>query len=165
MADTLKETFQVSGDAPDPAGTGMRGVSPGYDFTKSAIGHPMLHYALPNGKELIVEADVYHIPGEAPYVLLECPICMMAKGGKTGTSLKISADNKKLSYEKDGRVPPFPGWSEKQMKHCFPSGAGGLLSVEEFACSWEVEPELRRHFGFAVCPWRVVIENNVIKDV
>jgi hypothetical protein len=137
-------------------------VAAGYDLTKTAIGHPMLHYALPDGKELILEADVYKIGDEPMYIYLNCPLCLMA--GKT-VQLCIRADHKQLSYEPTARVPAFPGWSEEQMRHAYPKGAGGLLSVEEFACTFEVEPELRRQFGFAVCPWRVVIDKNVVINV
>ncbi|MBT8452973.1 MAG: hypothetical protein KJO40_13475 [Deltaproteobacteria bacterium] len=160
--DALKETFHVAGDQPDPAGTDLRGVAAGYDLTRTAIGHPMLHYALPNGKELILEADVYKLPGQPLYIYIICPLCMMA-GHKQ--MLKIDSANKAVSYDPQARVPTFPDWNEKQMRSALPSGGGGLLSVDEFACTWEVEPELRRQFGFAVCPWRVVIEKNVVRNV
>ena len=50
--------------------------------------------------------------------------------------------------------------SQKQMEF-----RDGRLSVEPFGCTWETEPELRRAFGLATCPWRVAIQNNIAKDV
>ena len=158
-----EELFHVAGDMPDPSGTGMRGTAPGYNLTKSAIGHPMLFYKLPNGKELVLEADVYALPGEPVKVHIICPICALS--GHKGNSLQISQEQKQLSYEPNERVPPPPGWSARRMREVLPDGAGGLLSIEEFGCSWEVQPELQRQFGFAVCPWRVVIDKNVVRDV
>jgi hypothetical protein len=161
--DAYKECFQIAGDQPDPdPHTDLRGVSTGFDLTRSAIGHPMLLYRVA-GRELILEADVYQLPGQPLYLILICPLCLMA--GHSGEGLKIEAGNKAISYDPRAVVPPFPGWTKAQMQQAFPRGAGGLLSVEEFACTWEVQPELQRAFGFAVCPWRAVIENNVIREV
>ena len=163
MSNSTKEPFFIAGDQPDPAGTDLRGVASGFDFTKAAAGHPMLLYRV-GGQELILEADVYRLPGQPPYIILLCPACMMAHNGKKN-ALKIDGQNKHISYDAAAEVPPFKGWTAEQMRASFPNGAGGLLSVEEFACAWELEPELRRHFGFAICPWRVVIENNLVIDV
>jgi hypothetical protein len=160
--DALKETFYVAGDQPDPAGTDLRGVAAGYDLTRTAIGHPMLYYALPNGREIILEADVYQLPGQPMYIYVICPLCMMT--GNT-RMLRIGAENKDVSYDAKARVPVFPGWKPAQMRSALPQGAGGLLSVAEFACTFEVEPDLRRQFGFAVCPWKVVVDKNVVIDV
>jgi hypothetical protein len=165
---SLKETFHVAGDAPDPAGTDLRGVSPGYDFTRAAAGHPFLHYTM--GREIFIEADVYAIGDEPPHIILHCPWCI-ARGRPTNqTGLRIRADAKPFSYEPEGVVPPFPGWTVEQMRHAFPRGAGGLLSIAEpIACTWEEDPALERGgdgiSGLSRCGWKVVIENNVIRDV
>lgn len=160
--DELKETFFIAGDQPDPAGTDLRGVAAGFDLTKTAIGHPMLLYRAA-GRELILEADVYQTaPGQPPYVLLICPLCLMA-GQKVG--LQIRAGNKPFTYDPKAIVPTFPGWTPAQMRAAFPQGAGGLLNVDPFQCAHEVQPELQRAFGFAICPWKVRVDNNVVMDV
>ncbi len=156
-----KELFHVAGDMPDPSGRRMRGTAPGYDMTQTAIGHPMLFYRLPNGHELVLEADVYRLEGQPLYIHLLCPVCMMA--GHTN-ALTIRENEKSLYYEPEARVPIPPGWDEIQLRKSFPQGLGGKLSVEQIACTWEVTPELQRQFGLGICPWRVVIENNVIRD-
>lgn len=160
--DSYKECFQIAGDQPDPdPHTDLRGVASGFDFTRTAIGHPMLLYRV-GGRELVLEADVYRLPDQPLHLILLCPLCLMA-GHQN--ALKIEQGHKQIHYDPRAVVPPFKGWSPRQMAQAFPRGAGGLLSVEEFACTWEVQPELQRAFGFAVCPWRVVIENNVVRDV
>lgn len=161
-AATLKECFHVAGDAPDPTGGELRGASAGYDLTKSALGRPMLYYALPDGTELVLEADVYALPNEPTYIHLLCPRCL-ASGRQN--ALRIVEGHKALSYDPKAIVPPFPGWTQEQMVHAFPRGAGGLLSVEAFSCTWEETPELHRDFGLAVCGWRVAIDKNVVRDV
>lgn len=156
-----REIFHVAGDAPDPSGTGMRGMAPGYDLTATAVGHPLLFYRLPNGHELILEADVYALPGQPMYAYVICPICMMA--GRT-IQLAIRQEVKDMHYDPKGRVKPPPGWDANQLRETFPNGVGGQFSVDHIECTFEVTPEMRRDFGLAVCPWQVVIDNNVVID-
>lgn len=118
----------------------------------------ILHY--PGGRlgyEHFHTADLYQLDGAKPYLLIFCPLCQ--------NNLRISADNKKFDYDPE-RKPRFKGWSEYEV--CKALGIvdiGGSFSTEEIACSWELEPDLRRSFGLAVCPWRAVIENNIIREV
>lgn len=156
----IKDVFHVAGDAPDPEGGALRGVAPGYNLTRSAIGHPLMLYRVA-GQELILEADVYALPNEPMYIHLICPLCLM--NGRT-VALRIIEGRKQLSYDPRADVPTFPGWSRDQMLHAFPHGLGGLLSVEPFGCTWEEEPNLERGgMGFSCCPWKVAIENNVVR--
>lgn len=157
---TVKDVFHVAGDMPDPEGTGLRGVAPGYDLRRGAMGHPKLLYRLPTGQELILEADVFDGP-DGRYIYLICPRCLAS--GRTN-QLRIRAGVKAFTYEASEPVPVFPGWSREQMKHSFPNGAGGLLSVEPFGCTWEEQPDLERGFGLGLCKWRVSIEKNVVRD-
>lgn len=159
---TIKDVFHVAGDAPDPAGElrSARGFMPGYDLAKGALGHPMLLYRPKNGPELILEADVFNGP-DGQYIYLICPRCLAT--GHTN-QLRIRQGIKAFSYDPAAVVPTFPGWTAEQMRHAFPKGAGGLLSVEPFSCTWEEHPDLQRGFGFEQCGWRVVIERNVVRD-
>lgn len=162
----LKDVFHVAGDAPDPTGTGLRGVAPGYRLTQSAIGHPMLHWAMPGGKELILEADVYALPDQPPHIYMLCPVCLL-HGHQN--QLSIRGDQKKFDYtppdEAGDRMPTFPGWTREQMRHAFPNGLGGILSCDPFRCTFESVPELRRGFGLGQCTFSVVIDNNVVRNV
>lgn len=149
----------MAGDAPDPEGGSARGVAPGYQLTKAAQGHPLLHYRLSTGQEIILEADVYDVPDR--YIYLLCPACL-ARGRQN--MLRIREGNKAFSYDPTAPVPVFPGWTMEQMKHAFKDGAGGVLSVEPFECTWEEEPDLSRGMGLEKCGWRVSIEKNVVRD-
>lgn len=160
----LKDIFHVAGDAPDPDGTGLRGVSPGYNMTNAALGHPMILYRA-GGQELLLEADVYALPGEPMRVHLLCPRCL-ARGHTQG--LNIRADHKAVAYDVNDAVPVFPGWTRDQMTRAMPRGAGGRLSVEAFACTWEEDPTAQRASGvngLSICGWRVKIDDNVARDV
>jgi hypothetical protein len=158
-----KELFHVAGDAPDPSGrSARRGVAPTYDLTQTAAGHPMLFYRLPNGRELVLEADVYQLEDQPIYVHIVCPLCAMC-GRSNG--LTIRQGLKQVSYEPGEPVPLPPGWSAEQLRQAFPLGLGGRLNTETVECAWEADPELRKDAGFVTCPWRVVIENNVVREV
>lgn len=161
MTATIKEVFQVAGDRPDPAGTGLRGVMPGYDLRQSAAGHPLLLWRHPAG-ELVLEADVYQLPGQPTYIHLLCPQCLQA--GRQN-ALRITQERKAISYDPAREPPTFPGWTDRQMRDAFPNGVGGILSVEAFECTWEEDPTRQRGFGLAKCNWRVVIEHNVVRSV
>lgn len=158
---TIKDVFHVAGDAPDPEGLGRRGLHGGQDFTKSAMGHPKLLYRVPGGsQEIILEADVFDGP-DGRYIYLLCPRCLA--GGREN-QLRIRAGMKQFSYERGDAVPVFPGWTREQMAQAFPHGAGGLLSVEPFSCTFEEVPDLERGHDLGRCQWRVSIDKNVVRD-
>lgn len=138
----------------DPTGSGLIGHSAGYNFERAAK-KIALHYRSKAGREFFLTADFYDL--ERPhYFLIYCPICQNA--------LRVSEDNKQLDFDPEGS-PKFAGYrNEDILANLELASMGGLLSVESFGCSWELEPGLRRSFGFAVCPWRVVIDKNVIRD-
>lgn len=156
-----RDVFEIKASK-DPIGNHplakqQKGVAAGYNLDTQ--GTPViLHYPKGRlGQELFLTADLYQLPPAKPYLLIFCPICQ--------NNLRISADNKQFHYDPD-RQPRFKGWAPVEV--CQQLGImslGGTFSTEEIACSWELEPDLRRSFGFAVCPWRAVIENNVIREV
>ena len=138
----------------DPSGTGLIGVSAGYNFERAAK-KIALHYKSKRLGERFLTADLYDL--ESPrYLLIYCPSCL--------NTLRISEANKKFEWEPEGK-PSFSGYREEDLLAGLElSSFGGLLSVESFGCSWEIEPGLRRSFGFAICPWRVAIDKNIIRD-
>lgn len=163
MNQTSKEIFHVAGDMPDPAGSGKRGVAPGYQLNKTAIGHPLLFYRLPTGVEIVLEADVYKLDNQPMYVHILCPLCAML-GRNNG--LRIEQGHKEMHYDPDATLRRMPeGWSRDNLRRAFPDGVGGVFSCSQVQCAWEVTPELRRQTGFAVCPWRVVIDENIVRNV
>ncbi len=140
----------------DPAGTGIVGDTSGVDFSKTAAAHPIIQYRTKSGRSRFIVADLFTPPGVSQYLMIRCPLCENV--------LRISEDNKEFRYE-PLRVPSFPDMRlEEVLIECSARQIGGTLSVERFSCTWEVEPSLRRKFGFAVCPWRVAIDNNIAKD-
>jgi hypothetical protein len=140
----------------DPAGrSGLVGVSAGYNF-ENAARKIALHYPGKSGREYFLTADYFDL--ETPkYLLIYCPQCQ--------NTLRIAEDNKRIEFEPEGR-PKFGSYREEAVLAGLElSSYGGLLSVESFGCTWELEPTLRRNFGLATCNWRVVIEKNVIRDI
>jgi hypothetical protein len=153
----LNEFYTVKKDAADPSGTGQRGLAPGVDLSKSAVGHPVILYRTKEGKEFFLTADVYAIPGEPMAVHVYCPLC--------SNHLTIRQDNKAIDYDRHATVK-IPGYrTEEILAGLGLPDLGGRLSVEPFRCSWETVPDLRREFGFGVCTWSVVIDNNLARNV
>lgn len=152
-----KSIFQVKGDVADPSGTRLRGTAMGVDFSKTALGHPVIFYRAKDGTEFFLTADVYAIPGEPLSVHIYCPLC--------ANHLTIRQDNKVIDYDRDSRVS-FSGYrTEDVIVGLGVSDLGGRLSVEPFRCTWEEKSDLRRSYGFGVCGWSVAIDNNVAKNV
>lgn len=157
-----KELFQVLGDAPEPGGKTC-GVAGTYDLTVGCIARTPVYYAGRFG-EFVLTIDVYSAPDSPMYLLLICPACSNADRSH---GLKISADNKHIDFEPQ-RIPKLPGMTTEQI--IADLGVEGVdeirggLSVEKFSCTFEAEPDLRRHFGLAKCGFRVAIDNNIARD-
>ncbi len=152
----LKEVFHVAGNAPDPEGGDLRGLSVGHNFSNAALGHPQLHYRLGDGREIILEADVYH-----DHVHIICPICHEA--GRT-VGLRIRVDQKDYEYNPLVEPPMWPGWVADQRRIAFPRGVGGTFSCAPFRCTWEAAPDLTRGFGLQRCPWSVSVTKNLVRN-
>lgn len=161
----LKETFHVAGDAPDPAGTGLRGQAPGYRFTQAALGHPLCFYSFgAPGGDTIVEMDVYAPPDQPMYVHLLCPHCLVRSKATHG--ITVRADQKGMSYDPHGIARTFPGWTDAQMARAYPRGTGGLISIDRFRCTWELDPALavaQGHTRNPICDFDVIVADNVIR--
>lgn len=165
--DTVLETFHVAGDKLDPSGTGMRGVAPGYRFTQSAVGHPVCHYSFGPGNMMLVTLDVYALPEQPMYLHLICPHCYLR--GMTN-AIRITADQKGMSYDPKAFAPNFPGLSDAKMAQLCPQGTGGLLSVEPFQCTWEWDGQQRVDKNSVLaqttlCDFHVAIDKNVLRRI
>lgn len=150
----MKDIIEIKSSR-DPSGSPLVGHSAGINFEKTAK-KIVLHYApRRSAHEFLLTADLYDL--ETPrYLLVYCPICR--------NTLRISEDNKRFEWIPDGR-PVFRGYREEEVLATLGIvSLGGLLSVEEFGCTWELEPDLRRSFGLATCPWRVAIDKNIVRD-
>jgi hypothetical protein len=157
----------------DPGGTGLSSAAPGYDLTRGALGHPQLIMPLPGGGDLFFEADVYAPAAEPMYIYINCPLCMTHD---RTIQLRIRGDAKSFSYEVDQVPRPFPGWNAQRMREeiskvfaeqgrPLPPGLGGTLTIADpIRCTFEADPSLRRSVD-PLCPWRVRIENNVVRLV
>lgn len=163
-----KELFQVAGDAPDPTGTGARGVIASYDLSRTAIGHPIVLWKANDGNELLLTFDVFAPPNAPKYILIGCPMCAMR--GKPNTLRIMEGGAKAFQYELGITPPLFPGWRDADVAGALAGDpsidirGGGRLSVEPFSCTWEEEPDLRRAFGMQRCTWRVRIDNNIARS-
>ena len=146
-----RELFHIAGDVPDITGSGLRGVAATHDFRQSAYGRPLIFY-----RDLVLEFDVYRFEGLPTEVHIICPRCH--------NHLRLSALNKRIEYDRDAPVPVPPGWTRSEFREVFTQGAGGLLSMEPFGCTWELGAA-RQMFGLSLCGWRVAIENNIARDV
>lgn len=130
-----EELVHLAGDAPDPSGSGLVGHQASLNLSRTALGHPKIRY-----RDLVIEADVYALPGVPMYVHILCPKCRHA--------LKIAEDRKHIEYD------PKAG----------PPQDGGRISIEAFQCTWEMDDQ-RQQFGLSLCGWKVVVDNNIARDV
>jgi len=158
QANSKKEFFHVSGDQ-------HRGVTSGVNLNQNALCHPVVYY--PRMGEFLT-LDAFMVPGAPMYLVVRCPFCQARDPKGERMDLTIKADQKDIDLNHK-EVPRFPGFTAQEVAHGLGlqnvSDLGGRLSVSEFGCTWEEEPDLKRDFGFSCCQWNVVIENNVARDV
>jgi hypothetical protein len=148
---------------PDP----MRGRASGTDMTNSAFRKPVILW-----RDRLLTMDVYAVPGEPMYINTFCPLCEMRYGENLNHSLTIKQERKPFHLEPDAMphaVAKKTGMSFEEMARYLKlptvQHLSGVLTFDEpFNCTWEEEPELRRAH-FAVCQWRVIVENNIARDV
>ena len=158
-------------DARDPSGISpaARGLAPGYDLTKSALGKPLIWYEM-SGTPMPMTWDVYLSPDGSMYIQALCPACIARGRQPDHCGLTIRSQAKPFSFDPRAEVPPFPGMSRDDMyrprKSGPPAAKTGLLTIEKpIACTWEEDGTARRSFGLARCNWKVQVVNNVAKDI
>ncbi|MDP2607309.1 MAG: hypothetical protein Q8S00_32630 [Deltaproteobacteria bacterium] len=154
-----KEIFQVAGDPPTPDYKPKNGVMPGYNLTNTATAKPVVLW-----QDRLLTLDLYTLPNAPAYLHLICPKCHNA--------LKVSQDRKTFSFsanELPKKIAKKTGLQYSEL-----AADLGLTSIDQLRgvisihdpiqCTWETEPELRRTHD-AICNWRVVIEDNIARDV
>lgn len=145
-----RELFHICGDVPDPSGrSGAEGYQSTLDLSKSKFGEPKIRYTDRSGHTFLLTADVYKYEGAPLEVHILCPRCST---DKTPHALRITSDQKHIEY--DPRVL---------------LEQGGQLSVEPaIECTWELDGTKgvgRVASSMNLCRWKVVIVNNVARDV
>ena len=144
-----------------------RGHASGTDMTNSAFRKPVILW-----RDRLLTMDLYAIPGSPMYINTFCPLCEMRYGKELNHSLTIKQEAKPFQLEADAMphaVSKKTGMSFEEMRRYLNLPTihhlQGVITFDDpIKCTWEEEPELRRAH-FAGCQWRVVIENNIARDV
>lgn len=148
-----REVYEVVGDT-------RRGIASTMNMANTAEAHPLVFY-----RDRVLEVDLFAMPGHPKHIHLLCP----HSTDEYKHSLRIPEERKAIDFEPDAIVRIPSGFTLEALVEAGLLAAGaqirGRLNVEAFGCTWEAEPELRRQFGLSACAWRVVIENNVARDV
>jgi hypothetical protein len=147
-ATTERDLVHIGGDVPDPSGmSSMRGHQTTYNLERTKYGEPKVKYRDRTGQEFLLTVDVYKYEGAPMEVLLFCPNCSQKGAMHT---LRITEERKHIEYDPERNVE-----------------LGGRLDVERFGCSHELDAQ--KGVGLVsssnLCRWRVVIENNIARDV
>jgi hypothetical protein len=165
-----RDIWEISGDT-------NRGTLSGVNMTNTAICKPVVLYrSAKHNMERFLTLDVYKV-GDAPmHAIVYCPLCQTRDpNNDRNMSLRICETNKKIDLDLKA-LPKFPGISNQELvKHL---GLGGLhdlrgrISIEPFGCTWEEEADVNKGGSMiggglisSCCNWRVVIENNIARDV
>lgn len=157
---------QLCGDPASPMPN--HGLMSGPSMTQSAWRKPVILW-----RDKLLTVDCYWQPNTPLWLHLFCPLCEMRQGPNLQDALKVAQDKKHFELEPDTMphaVAKKLGMSFEQMAQSLGLNhvnqlMGRLNVTEPIKCTWETEPELRRSHGLAVCNWRVVIENNIARDV
>lgn len=142
-----KELVQLAGDAPDPHGTGRRGIA-----STTRLDAGKVEVLVPYRGDLLMTVDVYVLPNEPIQVHYVCPRCH-----KLG---RITGDRKQIEFDpKAGRAIELDGAKIYN---------GGELNIEPFQCTNEL-PEHAHHVrgdrhGLTLCKLTLAIDRSVAKD-
>ncbi len=133
-----EELYQIAGDRPDnlppelAAGSGAIAARP--------TAHAYVRYRTASHVDpLVLEVDIYQVPGAPTRVLLLCPRCR--------NSLTITSDRKEMRVQLPARGA---------------EAAGAVISVAPFQCTWELTQQ--KALGGELCRWKGAIDNNVARD-
>lgn len=112
-------------------------------------------------QELLLELDVFALPGEPVKLHMICPRCHK--------HLTISAERKHIEWDPRAanpmcrliaaRLPPASMWRARL----------GKISVETFECTWELNGNQKVSGDLTIgkgnlCKWRGAIDNNRVKE-
>ena len=165
-----RDVWEIQGDR-------NRGSLSGVNMANTAICKPVVYYnSGRHNMERFLTLDVYKV-GDAPlHVIIYCPLCQTRDpNNDRNMSLRICETNKAIDLDVPA-MPKFPGISNQELVQHL--GLGGLhdlrgrISIEPFGCTWEEDEESNKGgtgivggLISACCNWRVVIENNIARDV
>lgn len=111
------------------------------DLERNALGRVRVRF-----RDVVVFAEVYQHPGEPLQLHWMCPRCGPLNAKRMSS---IRGDRKRIEYDARQNLDD-----------------GGRLDVETFVCPWELESEGRRmEFGLGLCGLRLVIANNIAREV
>lgn len=155
-----KDLVHIGGDVPDPSGMSSRarGVETTYNLERTKFGAPKVRYRDRAGNDFLLTVDVYKYEGAPMELMLFCPMC--SEKGAMHT-LRLTADRKHVEYDPDHN--PLVPWGKGGQN----IELGGRLNVEAFGCTHELDAS--KAVGLVssanLCRWRVVIDNNIARDV
>ncbi len=133
-----EELYQIAGDRPTDLPPELAGGTTG--AVARGTGRAFVRYTSKWAVDpLIIEMDIYAIPGVPIEVHLICPKCLKA--------LKISQANKAMEWS-----PPAPDVER----------GGGVISIAPFECTWELTDQVE--LGGELCRWKAGVTNNVARD-
>jgi hypothetical protein len=136
-----EELEHLAGDDPALRGDGPLTRQGDIALTANALGKPRVRY-----KDRMIFVEVYQHPGEPMQVHWMCPRCGPLNDARMST---IRGDRKRIEYDPRRQVED-----------------GGQLNVEAFECPWELESKGRRmDFGLGLCGLKLVIDNNIAREV
>ena len=145
LAPTKKrEAYQVAGDMDNGFMSTVR--------LDSGKQETLVLYRGSNG-DYVMTVDVYQIPGEPMQVHYICPRCR-----KQG---RIQQDAKAIDWNPhEHRVLDMPDGQKTR--------TGGILSIEPFECTWEIDNEEHkvgiRSGGLTLCRLKLAIDANIAME-
>ena len=139
--DPSRETLEhLVGDDPS-LHTGPTQSVRDLDMSRNALGKARVRY-----RDMMIFVEVYQHPGEPIQIHWMCPRCGLLNAKRMSS---IRGDRKRIDFDARRNVED-----------------GGRLDVETFVCPWELESDGRRmEFGLGMCGLRLVIDNNIAREV
>jgi len=112
--------------------------------------------------ELLLELDVFLVPGAPPTVHAICPRCRH--------HLTISGLRKKIAWDPHAENPMRREIASRLPPHHQARALRGKISIEPFECTWELNTDQAVSSDSTIgkgnlCRWRGAIDDNVVKEV